>query len=285
MVTLDSGLAAYLTANRDFAAPAVEQAVASLHIPEGGRVLDAGTGGGGALPQLAQAVGMEGNVLAVDINPAVVALAAEHAAQAGVADWTTVRTGDVADVLAYAGSAPGNAFDAIWAGDVVLPGNFDDPADIVAQMAAALRPGGVVALFYSNYYQSMLLPGHSRLERALRAASELRRMLPSNGPRHYERHLTWLLAAGLDRVALRVFPRVGFPVDDDPTVRAYLESAVWPELRESAAAHGADAGLSPADLDELRHLLTPSDPRYVLDEPGYFVMHPTILATGRRPVT
>jgi hypothetical protein len=38
----------------------------------------------------------------------------------------------------------------------------------------------VVALFYSNYYQAMFLPGHSRLERQLRTASELRWGLPGD---------------------------------------------------------------------------------------------------------
>lgn len=208
---LDPGLAAYLRTNRDFVAAAVDEAVASLELREGGRVLDAGTGAGGALPPLAHAVGMAGTVLAVDLNPAVVALAAEHAAQAGIADWTTVRDGNVADVLAYAAAAPDKAFDAIWAADVVWPGNFDDPADIVGQMALALRPGGIVALFYSNHYQSTFLPGHSRLERALRTASELRWGLPTSGPRHYERHLAWLLAAGLDRVTLKASRGSAFP--------------------------------------------------------------------------
>jgi hypothetical protein len=68
-------------------------------------------------------------------------------------------------------------------------------------------------------------------------------------------------------------------------VRPYLESAVWPELPESAAAWGAQAGLTPAELSEVERLLTPGSPRYVVDRPGYFVMHPTVLATGRRPVS
>lgn len=47
---------------------------------------------------------------------------------------------------------------------VAWPGNFDDPASIVARMARAVLPVGVVALFYSNYYQSLFLPGRSRLQ-------------------------------------------------------------------------------------------------------------------------
>jgi hypothetical protein len=151
---LDPGLAGYLTTNRDFVDTAVAQAVAALDLPARGRVLDMGTGAGGAIPHLVRAVGPSGQVLAVDLNPAV--------------------------------------------------------------------------------------------------------------------------------AALRVFPRVGFPVDADPTVRPYLESAVWPELRESAARCGTQVGLTAAELSEVERLLTPGNPQYIVDEPGFFVMHPTILATGRR---
>jgi hypothetical protein len=35
----------------------------------------------------------------------------------------------------------------------------------------------------------------------------------------------------------------------------------------------------------VERLLTPGNPQYVVDKPGYFVMHPTVLATGRRPVS
>jgi 2-polyprenyl-3-methyl-5-hydroxy-6-metoxy-1,4-benzoquinol methylase len=200
--TVDPRLAGYLTTNRDFFDPAVAQAVAALDLPTGGQVLDMGTGAGGASPHLARAVGTSGRVLAIDLNPAIAALAAEHASHAGVAETVTIRSGDAAEVLTD------GAFDAIWTSDVVWPGNFDDPAAIVARMARAVRPGGVVALFYSNYYQSLFLPGHSRLQRLLFAASQLRWGLPDSGPHHYERHLAWLLAAGSADVALRVFPRV-----------------------------------------------------------------------------
>jgi SAM-dependent methyltransferase len=226
-------------------------------------------------------VGPEGNVLAVDLNPAVAALAREYAEDAGVIERVTLHTGDVHQVLAEATGDAG--FDATWASDVVWPGNFDDPGALVRQMAAGLRPGGVVALFYSNYYQATFLPGHSRLERLLRTASELRWGLPLDGPHHNERHLTWLLDTGLEDVTVQVFPRVVFPLDQDPEGCAYLETAVWPELRESAAACGAAAGMSAEDLTKADRLLTPGGPHYVMDEPGFFVMHPTILATGHKP--
>ncbi|MCT2587194.1 hypothetical protein [Actinophytocola gossypii] len=88
--------------------------------------------------------------------------------------------------------------------------------------------------------------------------------------------LTAYLRTNREFVAPAVERRVGFPVDADPSVRPYLGSAVWPELRRSAA------GMSDADIAEAIELLTPGSPRYVLDDPGYYLVHPTILATGRR---
>lgn len=277
---LDTGLRDYLVTNRDFMAPAVEQAIGLLDLNAARRVLDVGTGGGGALPVLARATGPDGLVVGVDRHPGVIALAARHAERAGVRARTNLVAADVDDVLTEA-AALGGSFDAIWAGDVVWPGNFTDPGALVRRFVPALAPGGVVALFTSNYYQAMVLPGRSALERKLRTASELRWGLPQDGPHHHERHVSWLLDAGLRDVALRVVPRVGFPLDADPAVRPYLEHAVLPELLASARSHGEQAGLSPAELRRAEELLDPAGPSCVLDEPGYYVVQPALLVTGR----
>lgn len=279
---LDPQFEAYLLANRAFMAPAVGRAVESLRLDGATRILDVGTGAGGALPALARAAGPGALVLGVDRAPGVVALAAAHATDTGVRGQVNLLAADLVEVAQQA-TANGETFDAIWASDVVWPGNFTDPATVVRHLGAALAPGGIIALFSSNYYQAMFLPGHGRLERQLRTASELRWGLPADGPAHYERHLRWLLDAGLQDVALQVIPRIGFPIDDDPAVRAYLETAVLPELRESATTHGREAGMSAADLTRAADLLDPGSKAYVLDEPGYYVMHSAILATGCRP--
>ncbi|GAA1455089.1 class I SAM-dependent methyltransferase [Nocardiopsis tropica] len=277
-----NGLVPYLLANRAFVAPAVEQAVGAMDLSGRTRLLDAGTGAGGGLVALARAAGPGARVLAVDRNADVLDLAREHARAEGVSDRVQVRAADLVDVLDEAAGS-GDGFDAIWASDVVWPGNFDDPGALVARAARALAPGGVLGLFTSNYYQAMFLPGHSRLERAARTASELNWGIPSGGPAHYELHTVWMEAAGLLDVHVNVFPRVGSPVDADPTVRPYLENAVWPELRESLVKRGADAGLSSDEVAEAERLLTPGHPDYIVDTAGYYMVHPTLLAVGRRP--
>jgi hypothetical protein len=54
-------------------------------------------------------------------------------------------------------------------------------------------------------------------------------------------------------------------------------------MRRSAAAHGPGVGVTDADLAQLIELTTPGGPRYVADEPGYHVVQPALLVTGRRP--
>jgi SAM-dependent methyltransferase len=283
MTSIDSSLLAQLTTGREFFAPAVERAVASLNLAAGARVLDAGTGGGGAILPLARAVGATGSVLAVDRDTTLVALASDYAEEAENADRVTVQVGDIIKVLADASTAPEKGFDAIWAADVVYPVYFAEPADVIRRMAQALRPGGIVALFYPKYHYATFLPGYPLLEHGLLRASEIDWGAPVDGPRHRERHLSWLLAADLEDVSLEVFPQAYFPVSTDPTARRFLELGVWPMLRENAATFGTEAGLSAEDIDKVQRLLTPGDPHYVLNEPGYYIVLPATLSTGKRP--
>lgn len=266
------------TTGRDFLAPAVERAVASLRLPAGGWVLDAGAGSGSALPALARAVGAAGSVLAVDVDPAVLPLATAHAALHGMAPRCTVQYADLVDVVERSATEAGGGFDAIWACDVVEPGTFADPAAAVRAMARALRPGGVLALFHSDHQQAVFLPGHARLERLLRAAAELHR----GGDGDHDQHLSWLQAAGLEQLGLDVFPRIALRVDADRGARAHLEHTVWPQMWAAALACGPRVGMTEADVAELQALTTRGGSRYVLDDPGFYVLHPTILATGRR---
>lgn len=148
-------------------------------------------------------------------------------------------------------------------------------------LAGALRPGGVLALFYGNERQAVFLPGHARIERMVRAAAERRSGVVAAGRHHPDRHLRWLRDAGLERATLQVFPRVAFRLDIDRAARAYLERTVWTQMHDAVRSCGAEAGMSGADVDELHELTTPGSERYVLDDPGWFALQPTVLVTGR----
>ena len=152
---------------------------------------------------------------------------------------------------------------------------------MVAELAGVLQPGGVLGLFTTNYYQSMFLPGHSRIERLIRTASELTWGIPDDGPTHYERLGAWLRQAGLAEVTLRVFPVAG-PLAD-PVVRNYVEQIVWPEMRHAVRSRGRAAGMTDADVDRAVELLDPDSSAYVGLDPDGFAMAPMLLWTGKAP--
>lgn len=280
---LDAVFETYLICNRTFLGPAVAEAIQLLSPPVGGRVLDAGTGGGGALGPLAASVGEQGVVVAADRDPAVLNAAARYLGDLDPALGSRVRFVE-ADLAAEGLSVAGGPFDLVWAADVIWAGNVGDPVAAVGRLVDHLAPGGTLALFYSNYYESTFLPGQPELARWARAASERRWKLRPAGPEHHDRHLAWLQANALDDVGMAVLPRSAARIrETDPAALAYLEGVVWPEILESVSSRGADVGMPAVEVDRLRHLLDPDDPDYVLDDPGYFVVHPTLLVTGRRP--
>lgn len=112
-------------------------AVAALRLAPGDHVLDLGCGTGLNLSQLVGAVGPSGTVTGVDISPAMLARARARAARAG---WANVAL-DEADLSSFAPPTGTAAALATYSIDFV-----PDPASLFARLAAALRPGGRVAL-------------------------------------------------------------------------------------------------------------------------------------------
>lgn len=276
----------YLLTNRDFTATAVAAAVRSLtpaaeHCAAGRpvRILDAGTGAGGALPELKGLCDHHdhgGSVCAVDSDHAAVELA--HKQTDGVGDLD-IRAADLRDAAAIAVST-GEKFDLIWSSDVIWPVTFEDPGGVVEELCRALVPGGILALFTTNYYQSMFLPGHTRLERLIRTASEMTWGLPDDGPDQYERLGAWMRLAGLQDVTPISFPLTA--LSTDPSARDYLEMIVWPEMRHAVSANGHAAGMSEEDISRSDELLDPYSPQWIGSDPDAFVLQPTLLWTGRK---
>lgn len=284
-----SGYLNYLLTNRDFTASAVASAVKSLapKLPpgRGARVLDAGTGAGGALPELVALARSDPNragaVMAIDIDARAVETAKVQLGEAGLADAPVeFRVADLREIADEAAST-GKRFDVIWSADVVWPATFDDPGAVAAALAGCLTPGGTLALFTTNYYQSMLLPGHSRLERLIRTASEATWGLPDDGPTQYERLGAWLREAELIEVELRVFPVAAMA--SEPAARAFLAQIVWPEMRHAVASNGRSVGMSESDVARAEELLNPASPDWIGADPDAFVVQPTLLWTGCTP--
>jgi SAM-dependent methyltransferase len=251
-----------------FAEPELRQAIASLGIEAGMRVLDAGCGTGEALAWLAAEVGAQGLVVGLD-------LAAAHAAtaRATLAAGTTVLQADLLrPPLATA------SFDLIWAVNTL--NHLRAPDTGLNLLATLLRAGGRIALGQSSLLPDMYFAWDSRLER-----------LTNEAVRHYYRERYRLdeseLAAVRSIVGLLRRAQLR-----DVTVRTFVIERVMP-LRTADEAYLVEAifhgtwgerlrpYLSSDDYDQLTHLCDPADRRFALKRPDFHFLQTFTLAVGR----
>ncbi len=151
--------------------PAYAAAVAELGLREGDRVLDAGCGTGRALPPLRAAVGPSGVVLGADLTPAML----REAARAGRDREGALLLTDVAALPLRSG-----ALDAVFAAGLIA--HLPDPAANLRELARAVRPGGVLALFHPVGRAALAArQGRSITPDDLRAEPNLRPLLARSG--------------------------------------------------------------------------------------------------------
>lgn len=120
-----------------------------LELSAGLRVLDAGCGAGRLSIPIAQIIGPRGAVLAVDIQPKMLALARSRAGAAGVSniDFLLAGLGE--------GKLPASSFDRALL--VTVLGEIPDRLAALREICSALRPGGfllVKEIVGDPHYQS-----------------------------------------------------------------------------------------------------------------------------------
>ncbi len=120
-------------------------------IEKGMKVLDIGSGAGDVALTLAEVVGTNGSVVGVDVNAEILETARSRADAAGITNVEFIA-GDARTL-----NLP-NDFDAI-VGRLVLM-YMAEPADALKQLAARLRPGGIVAFqeIELTFYRAIVHP-------------------------------------------------------------------------------------------------------------------------------
>ncbi len=110
-----------------------------LAAPAGARVADVGCGAGGMAVVLAEAIGADGHVLALDDEPALLAATAARCEQAGLGRRVNATRYDLAE-----GPPPADGLDLVWAAGVVH--HLPDQQAAVDRLVSALTPRGRLAL-------------------------------------------------------------------------------------------------------------------------------------------
>lgn len=119
-------------------------AIPALQLRHGQRVLDAGCGTGLNLPTLLRGVGATGQVVGLDLSPAMLEQAARRRTPSPRSGQLRLVQGDMADRAAVQDAADGHLFDA-----VILTYTLSltpDPHQAWRSITTVLRPGARVAV-------------------------------------------------------------------------------------------------------------------------------------------
>lgn len=207
-----------------------------LPLGPGSRVVEVGCGPQGCLEILAERVGPTGSVVGVEVGSEAAALAQFFVSQRGF------RNVEVRQADAKATGLPRGSFDLATARLVLV--NVPGPEAIVAEMAALVKPGGIVVLHEADWAMTLCdppLPAWDRMIQAFLAYARANAIDMLIG----RRLASLLRAQGLEDVRIHPF----FHVYDVSHGRRMLFPQFAGNLRERMLA---SAVMSAEEFDDCR---------------------------------
>jgi SAM-dependent methyltransferase len=241
--------------------PELAALIARLGLRAGHGVIDAGCGSGRITGWLADAVGPDGQVYALDSEREVLELAA--AALDGVPGRRV--EGWLGDVCRL--PFPAANFDAAWCSRVL--GYLDDPRLALAELVRVVRPGGRIVVVTGDAARATFLPIEPDLELRLRQAE----------------HRALRSGAWGEPIDIHLGRRLYALARTLPVERVEPVSLVWERVApladvERRYLHGIMAWLVDPrsrrwlrrDWDECRRLFDPASDACLLDRPDLHVV-------------
>lgn len=251
--------------------PVLESMIRTIQLPRASRGLDAGCGIGLQALWLADAVGPEGHVTGVDIDPEMLLFGEKLAKEAGISGRITFQEGDVFANLPY----ESNSFDWVWSMDCIgYPAGELEP--VLKELMRVVKPGGRIMI--SGWSGQQILPGYSLLEARLNSdySAYIPYLKDFDPERHFMRTAAWFHTAGLDSVKVRTF--VG---EAQAPLTTEVKAAIT-NLIEMLWAQN-EHEISTADWHEVERLCDPASPDCLLDQPGYYAYFTITLFEGMVP--
>jgi SAM-dependent methyltransferase len=250
-----------------FAAAELAQALASVGLQPGMRVLDAGCGTGEGLVALARAVGDSGLALGLELSHPHLACA-----RALLPPAVAILQADL-----LRPPLRGAQFDLVWAINTV--NHLHDPVAGIRALCGLLKPGGRIALGQSALLPDLLFAWDARLERvtheAVRTYYRDRYALSEQQLTGVRAIVGWLRSAGLLNVTVRTWPieRIA-PLDgaSEEYLREVIFRGTWGERLRPY--------LSDQDFQQLVRLCDPQAPEYALRRTDLHVLQTFTLAIG-----
>jgi ubiquinone/menaquinone biosynthesis C-methylase UbiE len=220
----------------------------------GQRILDLGSGPGYASFDLADLVGAEGEVLAVDVSQRFVDHLQEQAVRRGTSKLRVLKQ-DVERLEVEEGS-----LDGVFVRWVLC--FTSDPAAVVAGAARALRRGGRIAVMdYCNYQGLVVAPHSPEIERIISATA--RSVRRRGGNMDVGRDIPALMrASGVDVRSVQPIVRSARPGSalwkwPETFFLGYLSTLLEMELISEGEADGFRRAWAERSADPSAFLLTP----------------------------
>jgi ubiquinone/menaquinone biosynthesis C-methylase UbiE len=229
----------------------------------GQSALDLGCGPRGVLDLLAARVGLDGRVVGVDADPAHVAMATAFAAGRGLGNVEVLQ----ADATATGLSS--GSFDVVHARTLLV--TVPEPAEVAAEMARLVRPGGWVTSVEPDTEYVLCYPASPALDRL---SSFFAPVFSRNGadPWIGRRVPELLRQAGLEDIDVQVTAQAYPAGHTRRTIRLDLLRSIRPQVIEMGLASGPQ-------LDELD-----AAARAHLNDPATVAVHGLLFLTwGRKP--
>lgn len=247
--------------------PEYERTVRSVGIEPGWHVLDAGCGGGSFLPLLAELVGPQGRVTAMDLAPDNVAEVERRGAASPLACPVDAKVGSLLDM-----PFPDDSFDAVWIANVLMYFDAGQVERALAEVRRVVRPGGLVAAKEGAGTvgtHPMATEHMSAIEVRVRANFPGQPRLPAL------RH--WFRRAGLERVEQHgLLIERWAPLDD-------ANHHFFAQLLAAAARVAEDVELSDEGRAFWAAQADPTSPMAIFNHPEFAVTFLQYVVTGRVP--
>lgn len=237
-------------------------------IQPGWSVLDAGAGNGVFLPLMAELVGAEGRIEALDLTPENVEAIQGMIASGQFACPVSARTGDITALPYETGT-----FDAVWSANVIQYLSDDELTRTIEEFRRVVRPGGLVAVKEVDISVWQYQPQDPKLTwRLLDALSDDKQM---SGAMRGTRVPAWFRAAGLENVtAITTLAERRQPLR--PVERQYIRNNL-----EFLSGLARTRDLPEADRHQWKAI--GEDPDRLLSDPDFCYREMWVLSLGTVP--
>jgi ubiquinone/menaquinone biosynthesis C-methylase UbiE len=235
-----------------------QQIIGWLEVMPGSRVLEAGSGAGGVTELLAEAVGADGTVVALDVTPELLQTVQERMVRSPFKDRVSYHEGNIQHL-----PFEDRQFDLVWSSRTIH--HLSEQLAGVKELCRVLKPGGRLALreggLRPRFLPNDLGIGDPGLEERLELAFQ--RWFQSyvrGGEGHVRYPYGWtqlLRDAGLQNVSARTFLLELLPAFNSVQVE-YMTGL----LERWVTSNERRPFISDEDADAIRQLIAAESPRY-----------------------